>query len=751
MTPMKTFWLLTAVLLGGINAHAQDATIIRYGEKEAELTVSQVSDKTLEILLAPIGTDGAPAALPPSDVLIEYPRTVVWQGRSIEGGEVVKKVGMLTVRIQSSPLSIRVENKDGELVQEFGWPDKETGATAFNIPAPVYGMGEGGRFDHMDRRGFLHPMKDGNASYELATHGAYIAVPMLVGLDGWSLFFHEPISRGNFIDLRHGEGKFLPAPEMRDQALKFLITSWETPTDIFTEYRNISGVTPMPPRWSLGYMQSHRTLSGPDELFWVVNNLRTRNLPTDAVIYLGTGFTPTGWNNGHDSFDFNPLIFPEPEKIMDSLQQMNFKVILHNYAPPRNLHGTSIDGSNPSDTGDINHFWGRHRAANQLVDAWWPDGGEGLSAESRIARHKMYYQGPLYEKANVRPWSLHRTGYSGVQRYGGWIWSGDPSSRWETLKTHIGVGLNHSISLTPFWGTDISGFVPTNELTGELYIRWLQFAAFTPSFRAHGRTWHLRLPWGWNQGHIGPPESSIFDSENRDATLQHGYPYPEELRNALIEPIARQYLNLRYQLLPYNYTLFRETHDTGVPPMRPMWVAYPNDPQVAEMDDQYFWGNALLVAPVYQRGQTTRHLYLPEGTWYDFWTNEAVDGGKHISRQVDLATLPLYVRAGAIIPFDPVRQYTAEKVSGNTTLKIYGGADASYTLYEDDGSSLDYLAGSFNQTAISWNDASRTLTLMPVHQRKDQAAAGRTFTVELLPEGTLKTITYDGSKSQFQF
>ena len=745
---MKIFWTITALLFFGATVSGQDDTAIRYGKGEAELTIAQVSDKTLEIKLSPLGDDGKPTVSPPSDVLIEYPHTLIWQGTAVEGGEVIRKAGELTVRIRQSPLSVRIENKDGNLVQEFAWHDTESGATSFNIPAPVYGMGEGGRVDHLDRRGFLHPMKDGNASYELATHGAYIAAPMLIGLDGWSLFFHQPISRGNFIDMRHAEGKFLPAPEVLDQPLKFLITCWTNPTDIFTEYRKIAGVTPMPPLWALGYMQSHRTLSGPDELFWVAHNLRERDLPTDALIYLGTGFTPTGWNNGHDSFDFNPLIFPNPEEIMDSLQNLDFKVVLHNYAPPRNLHGASIDGSNPSDTGNINHFWNRHRAANSLVDAWWPDGGEGLSAESRIARHKMYYQGPLHEKADTRPWSLHRTGYSGAHRYGGWIWSGDPSSRWKTLETHIGVGLNHSVSLSPFWGSDIAGFVPTNELTGELYIRWFQFAAFTPSFRAHGRTWHLRLPWGWNQGHIGPPESSIFDSENRDETLRHGYPYPEELRNALIEPIARQYLNLRYQLLPYNYTLFRETHDTGVPPMRPMWVAYPHDSHVANMNDQYLWGEDILVGPIYEPGQTSRHLYLPEGDWYDFWTNENLAGGRFISRQVDLATLPLYVRAGSIIPFDPVRQYTSEKVTGNTTLKIYRGKDASYTLYEDDGGSQSYLDGAFSQTQITWDDGNRTLTLKPVHQYGRQTT-GRTFTIELLPEGLFKTVTYDGTESSF--
>src|SRR5215470_269979 len=135
-------------------------------------------------------------------------------------------------------------------------------------------------------------------------------------------------------------------------------------------------------------------------------------------------------------------------------------------------------------------------------------------------------------------------------RYGGWIWSGDTQSRWDTLAAHVPVALNHSLSLTPFWGSDVGGFVPTKELTGELYVRWFQFAAFTPLFRSHGRTWKLRLPWGWNTGEFGPVEA-------KDG------PDKSELKNAAIEPICRQYLELRYRLLPYNYTLLREACDTG--------------------------------------------------------------------------------------------------------------------------------------------------------------------------------------------
>jgi alpha-glucosidase/alpha-D-xyloside xylohydrolase len=341
---------------------------------------------------------------------------------------------------------------------------------------------------------------------------------------------------------------------------------------------------------------------------------------------------------------------------------MNFKVILHKNAAPRDLFGSSVteQSDNPL---HISNYWARHRAVNALIDGWWPDDGDELPIEARLARHRAYYEGSLRERPNQRPWSLHRNGYAGAARYGGWIWSGDPHALWATLAAHVPVGLNHGLSLTPFWSSDTGGFVATRELTGELYARWFQFSAFCALFRAHGRNWHLRLPWGWNTGDAGPIETP--GTRPADA----------ELRNAAIEPICRTYLELRYRLLPHNYTLLREAHDSGLPPMRALWLHYAGDPEAVKLGTEYLWGRDLLIAPVVEQGAVSRRLYLPEGTWHDWWTGKAVSGKQWIERPVDLATLPIYVRAGAIIPLDPVRQYTSQPVAGPTTLRVYPGAD----------------------------------------------------------------------------
>jgi len=325
-----------------------------------------------------------------------------------------------------------------------------------------------------------------------------------------------------------------------------------------------------------------------------------------------------------------------------------------------------------------------------------------------------------------------------VQRYGGWIWSGDVDSKWETLAAQVSVGQNHSLSLTPFWGSDTGGFYPTRELTGELYVRWFQFSAFCPSFRSHGRTWHLRLPWGWNTGELGPVEHNQG-------------PDPNETRNSDVEPICKKYLELRYRLLTYNYGLCREAHDTGLPLMRALWLYYPDDSDAIKRGDEYLWGRDIIVAPVVEKGASERRVYLPEGLWYDFWSNEKYTGGKEISRKVDLATLPLFVRAGTILPLDPVRQYTSESIDGPLTLRIYTDCDGSYRWYQDDGKSLDYLKGQFSWTNMKWNDSDRTLVIEPDNNGERFGDWPKKIRVELVPDGTVRTVDFNGKHLEMKF
>jgi alpha-glucosidase/alpha-D-xyloside xylohydrolase len=260
-------------------------------------------------------------------------------------------------------------------------------------------------------------------------------------------------------------------------------------------------------------------------------------------------------------------------------------------------------------------------------------------------------------------------------------------------------GINTGLSGFPLWGTDIGGFYGTAEYTGELFTRWFQFGAFCPLFRSHGRNWHLHLPWGWDGGDGGPNETQNFT------------PDPAELHNAQVEAICRKYLELRYRLMPYLYTALRDAQETGMPIMRALWLHYPDDAAAVARGDQFMWGRDMLIAPVVEKGATARRVYLPKGDWFDFWTNERVAGGREIERPVDLSTLPIYVRAGAVITMGPVKQYTDESVDAPTELVVYPGVNGIASWYDDDGHSFDYRKGAFMRVAMQWSDRDRRLSL----------------------------------------
>jgi alpha-glucosidase/alpha-D-xyloside xylohydrolase len=301
------------------------------------------------------------------------------------------------------------------------------------------------------------------------------------------------------------------------------------------------------------------------------------------------------------------------------------------------------------------------------------------------------------------------------------------------------VGLNHSLSLSPYWGSDIGGFYPNEELTAELYIRWFQFAAFTPSFRGHGKTWWMRLPWGWGLSEMGPEEHP-------------SNPLPSELNNPAIEGIARKYAELRYRLLPYNYALAWQARDSGMPMMRALWLHYPQDEIASGIGTEYLWGRDLLIAPVVTQGTKAREVYLPEGLWYDWWTGEEQAGGGNVTRVVDLATMPVFVRAGAIIPLDAVRQYIAEDISEPTVLRVFRGVDGEFTLYDDDGTTLNYLEGKASLTRITWDDTAATLTIAPAPAESARERSGsRQFRIELVPDGDSRLVTYIGKRVTVDF
>ena len=686
-----------AAAITPFTARAQDREL-RIAGDEVELQVSPVSARTVRVTIVPV-QNGAVGSVPSNGSLVQTPWAApVFKKRAL-ASPVTVKAGDLTVDVAPKPFALAVRHSSGAHVERLH-VDAESGAVSFTTgDGPLFGLGEGG--PQFDRRGSVDAMRSGQGGYRLHTHGGRVPIPWIIGAEGWALFFHQPF--GTF-DFSGPEGKFISGAEKLPLDV-FVVVSPE-PAEIMAEYARLTGLAEMPALWTFGYQQSHRTLVSRDEVVSEAKLFREKKLPCDAMIYLGTGFCPSGWNTANGSFAWNKRVFDYPPKVISELHDENFRVVLHVVILTRSLSGRASDPCPVQrfDEQEAGCYWDAHRKTFAMgVDGWWPDEGDPLDLESRLVRNRMYWEGPQIDRSNERPYALHRNGYAGMQRYASFLWSGDVYSTWETLKTHVPIGINTALSGIPYWGTDIGGFVPTPEFTAELYVRWFQFGAFNPLFRAHGRTWKLRLPWGWNTGDPGPVEVTAY---NGAAT-----PDASQLHNPDVEPICRKYLELRYRLLPYLYSAVRECATTGMPILRALWLHYKDDPAAVARGDEYLWGRDLLVAPVVERGATVRPLYLPRGQWHDFWSGERLEGGREIERPVDLATMPLYVRAGGVVPFGPVKQFTGEKADTPLEVVVYPGANGSFLLYEDDGQSFNYRRGEWMGIEMTWDDSRRVLGL----------------------------------------
>jgi alpha-glucosidase (family GH31 glycosyl hydrolase) len=711
---------------------------LRLAGEDCEVQLTPVSGHTIRLSILPVER-GVATGVASDGSLVK----TSWGAPSAEiRGEVQTKTiecGNMKVLFSSSPLTFTITTLEGKTTQQLS-VDEQTGVVSFQTgDSPLLGLGEGG--PQFDRRGSTDSMKSGQGGYRLATHGGRVPIPWLIGTGGWAMFFHQPF--GTF-DFTGATSKFLPTSRHAALPLDVFFVASRNPATIISEYARLTGHAEMPPLWSFGYQQSHRTLASREEVLAEAKTFREKKLPCDTLIYLGTGFCPSGWNTENGSFVWNSRVFPDPKEILDELHNDNFRVALHAVILSDKLRATVHDSCELPrfDEELASCHWDAHRKDFALgVDGWWPDEGDSLDIPSRLVRNRMYWEGPQLDRPNERPYALHRNGYAGMQRYGSFLWSGDVYSTWETLKVHIPIAINTALTGIPYWGTDIGGFVPTKEFTAELYLRWFQFGAFCPLFRSHGRAWKLRLPWGWNTGDPGPTEINNYNGA--------AIPDSRQLHNEQVEIICRKYLELRYRMLPYLYSAVHECATTGMPIMRALWLQYPDDPKAVACGDEYLWGKNVLVAPVVEKGAETRQVYLPAGNWYDFWTQERLEGGREISRTVDLETVPLYVRAGAILPLGPVKQFTSEKVDKPLSISIYPGSDASFLLYEDDGGSFNYRKGEWMGIQMDWHDANRTLTLRLATGSRMLPPLHRNLEVKLLQE--TRPVHFDGSPLKVSF
>jgi alpha-D-xyloside xylohydrolase len=657
-------------------------------------------------------------------------------GRELAVVDVVKTVfdAVPETRAEDTADGVRVRAMHGRQVVDrtasrsrlaFVWSDGEA----------LYGLGS-----HED--GVMNLR--GSQQY-LYQHNTKVVVPLLVSTRGYGILV-DGYSLMTFHDDQYGSYWW---SDIHDELDYYFIYGPEF-DDIVGGYRYLTGPVPMLPKWTFGYVQSKERYTWHDELLAVVREYRERQIPLDAIVQDWQYWTGELW--GQKSFD--PERYPDPTAMVQQLHELHARLMVSVWPNMTN------DGPNQQEMqqqgcllGDRSTYDAFSATARDLywkqaneglfahgVDAWWCDSTEPfvpdwrgtvkLEPEERLRINteeaKRYLDpefinaysllhsqgisdGQRAMTAEKRVVNLTRSSYAGQHRYGTIIWSGDPSADWEILRRQIPAGLNFCAAGEPWWTLDVGGFFVRKrgdrwfwngryergcEDLGyrELYVRWFQLATFLTMLRAHG-TDTPREVW-----RFGEPGTPFYD--------------------ALVRCIG-----LRYRLLPYIYSLAGAVTRANYTMLRALPFDFRSDPRTYGIADQFMFGPALLVCPVttpmyYDAGSValhdvpkTRSVYLPAGcAWYDFWTGARFQGGQTLDVEAPLDRLPLFARAGSILPLGPVVQHTGEPVD-TIELRIYGGRDGQFEFYDDEGDNYNYEQGAFEIIAMTWNDDQLLLTL----------------------------------------
>lgn len=528
------------------------------------------------------------------------------------------------------------------------------------------------------------------------------------------------------------------------QAIDYYFMYGPALDSVVADYRHLTGAAPMFGRWAWGLWQCRNHYETQKQILDVAARYRRMHIPLDNVIQDWQYWTPNPW--GSDRFDTTR--YPDVTEMTHELHAEHLHVIISVWARfdtgcsnwrelkdagalypelVKNVYpkgvGQWYDAFNPVGR-EI--FW--HQLSVNLfskgIDGWWLDASEPeLSGNWGEFQDYMTYDGPGFLVYNAYPlmhtegvyqgqraqtskkrvFILTRSAYAGQQRNAAVTWSGDIRATWNVFAEQIPAGLNFSISGIPYWNTDTGGFFdysPSDASYDPLFARWFQFSAFCPMFRIHGNH-----------------NKAIFR-------------FPPATRKILIK-----YDNLRYHLIPYIYSVsWMVTHDSYTM-MRPLVMDFRHDHEVYGITNQYMFGPALMVCPVTAKGATTRRVYLPAGTrWTNFWTGETYDGGRTIIAPAPLKTLPLFVRAGSIIPYGPSVQYATEG-DNPMELRVYRGANGKFTLYEDEGDNYDYEKGEYETIPITWNEATHTLEIGQISGNYPGMLKDRTFRIVWVSAG----------------
>ena len=555
-------------------------------------------------------------------------------------------------------------------------------------------------------------------SVDLSQDNTNISVPLMLSSNGYGIYWNND-SRGR-MNNRFANYLFLSS-EAADTIDYYFIYGPEFDS-IIAGYRQLTGAAPMYGKWAYGFWQSKNKYNSQQELLDVAKRYRAEHIPIDNIVQDWFWWTDMG------DFHFDPKRYPDPKGMVDQLHSDHFHIMFSiwpYFYPGSDVYnemdklgyfvdktkskayhpqGMAVyDPTNPKASAYYMNLVSKSLLSIG-ADAFWMDTTEpetegqeenvltynrmGIGNGARyaniypLATTGVVYDGQRKASDKERVYILSRSAYSGNQRYGVTAWSGDLVADWETFKRQIPAGLNFELSGIPYWTTDIGGFVssnPNSPAYRELYIRWFEYGTFCPIFRTHGtRTTNQNELWSY-----GPEAQKILVAFDK----------------------------LRYQLMPYIYSVAWKTTNESYTPMRPLVMDYREDVRAQNIGDEFLFGPSILVAPVTEPDATTRHLYLPKGRWYDFWTGTVVEGGKAIDAAAPIDRIPLYVKSGAIIPMGPDVEYATEKQADPIELKIFKGADASFSLYEDENDSYNYEKGVRATIPMKWDEAAQTLTI----------------------------------------
>ena len=666
-------------------APTRNAPSVHVTANGLSVDVSAADARTFHIIVQPASD---PNAAQPSPFVVE---TIPWRGaKAVPGRSLQTPAGLLSLDAHGT---LRLK---GRAVLEGVFGQSRDGMTLSLRHGPgqrLYGSGNGG----MNQAGpLVH-----TAGTTTVANGL-TRVPFVWSTGGWSVLVANNLSGATWIDQGGLMRWTVPA-----RFLDLYVTVAPAPYGLLDTYAQLTGRAPLPPRWTLGYLQSRWGYADAADVQDKWHQFRDRHIPVDAFIYDYDWFV--------NDWDFNPKTFPYPKANLAQMRALGLHFV--GIRKPR-VNGSHLDYARQRGWiligSDLRYdlpeardwWWSAHVPLIQDgVSGWWNDEAEQTFDEF-FYMTKTEWDGGR-QASPQRVWSINRAFAPGMQRFGAAVWSGDISSTWETLRNQPGTLLNWSLCGMPFVAQDIGGFNGTP--TPEMYARWIEEGVFVPVMRAHGTINSPRWPWAFGDDVLAATKRAI---------------------------------ELRYRLVPYLYTLAEEASRIGTPMMRPLFFEFPHDQKTFDLEDEWLVGPGLLAAPVLSEGGA-RDIYLPAGHWYDFATGQSVPGGQTRHVQAALDAIPAYVRAGTILPLGPIMQYTGQKPEDPLEIRVYPGADAHFTLYEDSGDTYAYQHGAFSRIPLHWDDRTRTLTVGARVGKYPRMLSVRHLRLVLL-DGRSRSVVYRG-------